>query len=285
MIDTIGGLKRAFIPMQFVLVSLVIFSCSQEQASRTNVPSKPSRSSSKSANSKKSKTKSACSDTKLQLLAGETYEKDIAPLINAKCAWCHSPDAAANRRRTPYLQTFELMRTRATDSISEMNGNSMPPNNVIPRIAAGDAALLQAWVNGGMIQGAALTAPTAPKAMTYNGFVKEYLRRNCTGCHSPQGGQAPDLSTFESAKGLVNASINSMTQRRMPPGLPAAGTAGVVHLQNWMTQGLLLDEPTGAPVNPPSVSPSPQASPSMSADPIEPVGSGSEPEHDGECAE
>jgi hypothetical protein len=269
MLQSTGCLNLGFATFKLAVLSLLFLGCSQDQPRAAAAQSKPARSSAKTSKTKKSKTDNSCSTPQLRLLAGETYEKDIAPLINAKCAWCHSPDAAANRRRTPYLQSFELLKTNVADSINEMNGNSMPPNNVIPRIAAGDAALIQSWVNGGMPQGVVLAAPLAPKSMTYNGFVKEYLRRNCTGCHSPQGGQAPDLSTFELAKGLVSASINSMTQRRMPPGLPALSTSGVTHLQNWMTQGLLLDESVASPTPSPSISPSPEASPIAAPSPTD----------------
>ena len=77
----------------------------------------------------------------LALTAAPTYEGDIKPMINAKCAWCHSATAAPADRQTPYLTTYAEVEGRALDVADKMSQGIMPPSGAVPTLASGDYVL------------------------------------------------------------------------------------------------------------------------------------------------
>lgn len=211
--------------------------------------------------SQKSSSDLECRKPFRLLVANPTYEADIKPMIQAKCAWCHSPLAAPNIRETPYLTTFEEVKQSGTASLSTMQRGRMPPRNVKPVIEAGDTETFGNWVNQGFKRGVIPAPLDSTKPVFYRGQIEVMLALECVSCHKP-GVIAPDLSTYELAKSLGSASLNSIVAGRMPPSGPL-GADKEAAFRVWVDGGAPLEPlkpntPPNAPTSPPPKVP-PQA--------------------------
>ncbi len=202
-------------------------------------PSKPSRSLQPSQELGSSDT---CSAPALLLQADgtPTYERDIKPIVIAKCTWCHSPDAKPQDMETPYLNDYVRLKNKATASHEEIDKGSMPPRDVTPQMTAEEKAKFTAWVRGGMLEGEPAAADTGPVPgkVGYD-VIQVYLQSQCVGCHA-SGMQAPDLSTFDGAKAAAAASLADITVGTMPPGAGKATPNNIALLDNWIKNGFLL---------------------------------------------
>lgn len=77
------------------------------------------------------------------------------------------------------------------------------------------------------------------ETVTYESWAKDYLTKNCTRCHSSQGGMEPDLTTYAKAKPFAKASLDAMIQGTMPQGGPKATKDQISKMQAWIANGTL----------------------------------------------
>src|SRR3974390_1025088 len=100
--------------------------------------------------------------------AAPTYNKDIAPILNAQCALCHRPGEVA-----PFsLLTYQDASKRATLIAAVTAKRFMPPWLPEPgygefqherRLTDGQIALIAAWAKAGAPEGDAKDKPAPPK--------------------------------------------------------------------------------------------------------------------------
>ncbi|MBP9708147.1 MAG: hypothetical protein KBD78_10910 [Oligoflexales bacterium] len=181
------------------------------------------------------------------------YENVIKPLMNSKCAYCHSESGSP--REEPYLATYNQVRNGARKSLEYMKKGEMPPQDVEAQLAAGDIKLLEDWIAAGMPKGVKLQIPQDDTSkLNYVQHIKPFLEANCKSCHGASA-TPPDLSTYEAAKTAALASRDALVRGNMPPGAPA-DTADVDAFQKWIDDGLLLDS-TGATIDPNPSDPQP----------------------------
>src|SRR5579883_393539 len=105
------------------------------------------------------------------LVAAEqvTYAEQVAPIINARCAGCHRPDAAA-----PFsLRSYQDVAKRGKLIAAVTSSRYMPPWKAEPasydyrdsrRLTDAELATIQTWVKQGMPAGDLAKAPAPPKA-------------------------------------------------------------------------------------------------------------------------
>ena len=95
-----------------------------------------------------------------------TWEREIAPLFQARCVSCHSPDG----RGPMSLATYEEARPWARAIREEVLARRMPKWHAMrgygdfqndPSLSAFEIALITAWVDGGAPKTAATTRPRA----------------------------------------------------------------------------------------------------------------------------
>ena len=102
-------------------------------------------------------------------VAGEvTYARDVAPILNANCAYCHRPGEVA-----PFsLLTYQDARPWARSIRQAVSTRQMPPWNADPhfgdfrdprRLSDKDIATIVAWVDGGAKEGNPSDAPPLPQ--------------------------------------------------------------------------------------------------------------------------
>lgn len=110
------------------------------------------------------------------LLAGATtYTGEVAALLETSCVGCHKPGATA-----PDLSTYDAAMAAADLSLEVVQGGSMPPS---APLAAADKALLQSWVDGGLLETPSAPSPSAgPKP-------------------APESSSSDDVSEFCDAQG------------------------------------------------------------------------------------
>ena len=85
--------------------------------------------------------------------------------------------------------------------------------------------------------------------VTYDSWVKDYLTKNCTRCHSPQGNKSPDLTSYSNAKNFAQLSLESMKDGSMPPaGAGQKATQDQIkRMEAWITGGTLEKKTSSAP--------------------------------------
>ncbi|MFN7927222.1 MAG: c-type cytochrome [Blastocatellia bacterium] len=100
--------------------------------------------------------------------AAVTFNKDIAPIFNAKCAECHRPGEAAPFSTLSYKDA----RPWAKSIKEKVVNRTMPPWHADPHVGqfANDRRLtdveikaIVAWVDGGAVEGEGKELPPAPK--------------------------------------------------------------------------------------------------------------------------
>lgn len=74
-----------------------------------------------------------------------TYAKDIAPLVQASCATCHSP---GGRESSRLLTDYDHVFAQRGAVLLQVNACRMPPRNAPPLAAEGRKALLTWLVCG-----------------------------------------------------------------------------------------------------------------------------------------
>ncbi len=98
-----------------------------------------------------------------------TYNRDVAPLIYARCAECHRPDGNA-----PFsLLTFQDVRKRATRIVEVTQQRYMPPWKPEPEASAAFAdsrrlsneelAVIARWARDGFTEGDSNELPAPPR--------------------------------------------------------------------------------------------------------------------------
>ena len=91
----------------------------------------------------------------LFLFALVTYSQNIAPLLDWRCAECHSEGASLVLNRFPfYSETTEDQVAIVNKMLGKVQGApgekpKMPPGNR-PKLTSGQTALLQQWLDGGL---------------------------------------------------------------------------------------------------------------------------------------
>src|SRR5436190_22916540 len=90
--------------------------------------------------------------------ANVTFNKDVAPILNAKCANCHRPVEIGPMT----LLSYKDARMWAKSIKEKVSKHEMPPWNADPhygkfsndrRLSDKDTATLVSWVDGGMKEG------------------------------------------------------------------------------------------------------------------------------------
>lgn len=156
--------------------------------------------------------------------AAPNWEDDIAPLIEMKCANCHSPlKGGSVPKNTPSHATLDRLderenfRTLASSiytRVFESERNPMPPRFATPLSVAEKAALKKYLELLGVF-----TCPTSTN-LTYQDLAP-VIGNSCAtaGCHV-SGGSRTDLSTLANIR---NARSQVLTKLQIP-----AGTAGAM---------------------------------------------------------
>ena len=100
-----------------------------------------------------------------------TFARDIAPLLNDRCAMCHHPDGSA-----PFsLLTYDDAKRHATQIAAATRSRYMPPWKVDPAdgpfigqkpLTVGEIDLIQRWVDGGAVEGEGVS-PRPPVPSPY----------------------------------------------------------------------------------------------------------------------
>ncbi len=100
--------------------------------------------------------------------AAVTFNKDVAPIFNAKCAECHRPGETAPFSTLTYKET----RPWAKSIKEKVVNREMPPWHADPhfgqfandrRLSEAEIKTIVAWVDGGAVEGTAKDLPPAPK--------------------------------------------------------------------------------------------------------------------------
>ncbi len=100
--------------------------------------------------------------------AAVTFNKDVAPIFNAKCAECHRPGETAPFSTLTYKET----RPWAKSIKEKVVSREMPPWHADPhfgqwandrRLSEAEIKTIVAWVDGGAVEGNAKDLPPAPK--------------------------------------------------------------------------------------------------------------------------
>ncbi len=101
-------------------------------------------------------------------------------------------------------------------------------------------------------------------AVTYDGQIAAMLKNSCTGCHSPTGKTAPDLTTFELAKANGAGIVEQVSGGLMPTSgaLPSADQA---IYKAWADGGFLQ----AAAATPPPATTPPATTTPKKPDPLE----------------
>lgn len=107
-------------------------------------------------------------------VARATWYQDIAPLVAARCASCHSAGGIA-----PFALTdYEDARAQADRMLHEVERGAMPPFDARedadctprfgwvddPRLTQGERALLRAWIDDGFALGEVAPVPPPPRS-------------------------------------------------------------------------------------------------------------------------
>lgn len=164
---------------------------------------------------------------------GIDFEKEVAPILAAKCASCHNDERASGGLK---LDTFEGLEAGGTNKpllvagqaarsllVARLsaNGALRMPKNPQPALSAVEISTITSWVNqgakfegdkakkfeaaraGGAARGNNLPPPTIVRAagdekVSFTRDIAPFMVNLCVGCHSgnnPRGGL--NLSTFE----------------------------------------------------------------------------------------
>lgn len=163
-----------------------------------------------------------------------TYEGFVKGWLEEKCTSCHDSDGDE-----PDLTTYEKAKKNGKAILASIQDeeNPMPKGGKLPPKATVDK--IKAWVDAGMPKsGSGGTKPgkgsssgsgsgssndSDSNLITWDGWMKAWLDDNCTSCHKTGGPSEPDLSTYEKAKGQIDAIIESIQDEENPmpkQGLP-----------------------------------------------------------------
>ncbi len=132
-----------------------------------------------------------------------TWEKDIQPIINENCSYCHSGVDASGKL---VIETQDQVLKLKASITKTLNKGSMPPDD--PRFASTDAGKkLLNWLN----------PPVAP--VSYQLTIKPIIDDNCQRCHTKgkaDGGYAFD--TEAQAVKYRKAIASTVKSGSMPRG-------------------------------------------------------------------
>lgn len=76
------------------------------------------------------------------------------------------------------------------------------------------------------------------KTITYTLIVKPIIDTNCTQCHSTNGGQFPNLDSYNALSANANAVLAEVQSRRMPKG-GSLTTDEIAAIKCWVDNGAL----------------------------------------------
>lgn len=76
------------------------------------------------------------------------------------------------------------------------------------------------------------------KTVSYASTVKSIIDANCIECHSQNGGQFPNLDTYNALSSNANSVLSEVESRRMPIG-GSLTTAEITSIKCWVQNGAL----------------------------------------------
>jgi hypothetical protein len=91
------------------------------------------------------------------------YDDNVKSILATSClgAGCHTPPAAGG---VP-MDTYDNAKTFVTSAVVAINAKRMPPAASGKTISAADTAILQKWIDTGMLENAT-SVPAEPAALT-----------------------------------------------------------------------------------------------------------------------
>ena len=190
---------------------------------------------------------------------GVIYEGEIKALLDSNCTQCHG---GANGRAGVSLDSYDNAVLHADRANARIQAGTMPPGG---GLSNSDAALFQAWVDGGKLQVCAATdgggsdggetadigAPdvgplpdVGSGTITYCHEIKPILDANCTGCHSSTltgvaRNSAPvgiDYDTYIGAAGHAARAEVRILAGTMPLTGPLSASDQAL-FKGWVEQG------------------------------------------------
>ncbi len=86
-----------------------------------------------------------------------TYEKDVAPVIEAKCFMCHAPDVYKKKASRVKIYDYKSLLAVANDkrllgSIKHLEGFIAMPYKKDKKIDKCSILLIEKWVNSGLLK-------------------------------------------------------------------------------------------------------------------------------------
>lgn len=171
----------------------------------------------------------ACSDsgdaTEPDESSDFTYQANIKPIIDRKCANCHFDESTY----APFpLVNYEHVYPRRSALAHSINNDSMPPpewvaNVSTSRLNDAEKLQIQAWIAAGAPLGVAADVTPYQSAYTYYGEAKTIIESKCVNCHSP-GNIAPfSLNSYDQVEQLAAAVEHTIDKNTMPPWQPTQG--------------------------------------------------------------
>lgn len=130
--------------------------------------------------------------------ASQSYQDDIAPLLNANCISCHS---GAGASAGVQLDTYDSVVSNSARALDAMSNGSMPPGGAL---AASQVDTFRAWAEGGLCQvvgnvdagtaesdaGEVVDQYACPSGQTWPAGAEGRLMNpgmSCISCHAAQG--------------------------------------------------------------------------------------------------
>lgn len=169
-----------------------------------------------------------------------SFDGHIKPLLAQDCvsARCH-----AQGQQEPDLTTYSSVRKEAKAVLAAVKKGSMPKAS--SPWSAKNISLLAAWIDGGMPEKGkeddAKGEDGGGDTPTYVSYVKSWLAKNCTSCHS-KGGTAEEsaLDTYAGAYKFRDEILARIQDKNKPmPPKPKAlpGQAVVSVIKAWVAAG------------------------------------------------
>jgi hypothetical protein len=125
-------------------------------------------------------------------------------------------------------------------------------NTTVPAGGSGGAAGTQTDTNTGLDAGTgacpggplagvdaspatdAATGTSTTVSVTYTKDIQPLLKKYCTACHSPSGGQDPYLDSYSAAKANAAKALTEVQSGDMPPSGPTMSAAEVSLFKTWV---------------------------------------------------
>jgi hypothetical protein len=80
----------------------------------------------------------------------------------------------------------------------------------------------------------AATGTSTAVSVTYTNDIQPLLKKHCTSCHSPAGGDYPYLDSYSAAKANAAKALTEVQSGDMPPSGPTMSAAEVSLFKTWV---------------------------------------------------